>query len=148
MFCIAKAKSPALFRTGLLQSMVGVAGFELATLAPHAECATRLRYTPTRLRLYTQNRPSHERSAFISNNSRRTAIKSRTTPPSTADAAGAVFSITLCTISRVVNVKHGRCIFTLYTGQDNCRRLRTADREALVVEQIRIRRIISTSWCW
>src|SRR3989344_1669728 len=34
--------------------MVGVAGFELATPCTPCKCATRLRYTPTRLKLYAQ----------------------------------------------------------------------------------------------
>ena len=34
--------------------MVGVAGFELATPCTPCKCATRLRYTPTRLKLYTE----------------------------------------------------------------------------------------------
>jgi hypothetical protein len=36
---------------GHLKKMVGVAGFELATPCTPCKCATRLRYTPTSLKL-------------------------------------------------------------------------------------------------
>ncbi len=40
--------------------MVGAAGFELATLCSQSRCATRLRYAPTRHRLYTDFRSHFE----------------------------------------------------------------------------------------
>ena len=42
------AKSPVPIGTGLMLSLVGVAGFELATPCTPCKCATRLRYTPTK----------------------------------------------------------------------------------------------------
>jgi hypothetical protein len=42
--------------------MVGVAGFELATYWSQTSCATRLRYTPNRTRLYSGGRGRRARS--------------------------------------------------------------------------------------
>ena len=47
-------KKPGPYGTGLLSFMVGVAGFELATPCTPCKCATRLRYTPTSFKLYTE----------------------------------------------------------------------------------------------
>ena len=46
-----------------LVKMVGVAGFELATPCTPCKCATRLRYTPTRLEFYTEKFGSNKKCA-------------------------------------------------------------------------------------
>ena len=46
-----KTEKPGIFRFRAFVKMVGVAGFELATPCTPCKCATRLRYTPTSLKL-------------------------------------------------------------------------------------------------
>src|SRR5450830_1480727 len=61
--------------------MVGVAGFELATPCTPCKCATRLRYTATRIKLYRGFQALSARSSQISNDFLRSA--------SSENAAGA-----------------------------------------------------------
>ena len=54
LMCIGpqKPNGPALVKAGPRRSLVGTAGFELATPCTPCKCATRLRYAPKKTRLY------------------------------------------------------------------------------------------------
>lgn len=144
-----KQKSPEPFGSGLLLSMVGVAGFELATPCTPCKCATRLRYTPTRLILYAEKAQFRESSARISNNSWRTALESREKPAATIERSRALSTSMLGGSASCGREASSDPTTSRAACASSCRRLRAP----LMVKpwsysRSRMRRIISTSWCW